>query len=77
MWLLKSPLGFVMAGSWKWTVESKEFELLIRGGAFEVRFFERNNKKQRSIFLLKIELGWLARIVEKLVVVENSNVFWD
>jgi hypothetical protein len=46
-----------MAGSWKWRVEAKEFELLIKGRANGVRIFERNGKKQRSIFLLQIELA--------------------
>jgi hypothetical protein len=64
-----------MAGSWKWTVESKEFELLIKGGASGARIFKRNNKKQRSIFLLKVELAWLAHTVKELVAVENSEVF--
>jgi hypothetical protein len=67
----------VMAFSWKWKVESKEFELVIKGGATGVRFFERNNKQQRSIFVLKEELNWLARIGEKLVAVRKAEVFWD
>jgi hypothetical protein len=29
------------------------------------------------MFLLKIELAWLARMLEELVKVENSEVFWD
>ena len=66
-----------MAVSWKWKVESKEFEMMIKGGATGVRFFERNNKHQRSIFVMRDELDWLARIGKKLVVVENSEVFWD
>jgi hypothetical protein len=32
---------------------------------------------KRSIFLLKVELAWLARIMEELVAVENFEVFWD
>jgi hypothetical protein len=70
-------LIIVMAFSWKWKVESKEFELVIKGGANGVRFFERNNKQQRSIFVLTVELDWLARIGEKLVAVRNPEVFWD
>jgi hypothetical protein len=66
-----------MAVSWKWKVESKEFELVIKGGATGVRFFERNNKHQRSIFVLRDELDWLARKGKELVAVENSEVFWD
>ena len=38
-------LRVVMAGSRKWTVESKEFELLIKEGASGARFFERNGKR--------------------------------
>jgi hypothetical protein len=70
-------LRVIMAVSWKWKVESKEFELVIKGGATGVRFFERNIKHQRSIFVLRDELNWLARIGKELVVVENSEVFWD
>jgi hypothetical protein len=40
-----------MAGPWKWMVESKEFELVVKGGNTGVRFFERNSKKNRYIFL--------------------------
>ena len=58
-------------------MESKDFELLIKGGVSGVRIIERSYKKLRSIFLLKKELAWLARIVEELVVVQNSEVFWD
>jgi hypothetical protein len=56
-------------------VESKEFELLIKEGASGARLLKRNNKKQRSIFLLKVELAWLARTVKELVALENSEVF--
>ena len=70
-------LRVVMAGLRKWTVESKEFELSIKGGASGARIFERNGKRQRTIFLLTIELAWLARTLKELVKVENSEVFWD
>jgi hypothetical protein len=70
-------LGAVMAGSRKWSVESKEFELLIKEGITGVRIFERNKRIQRSILLLKEELAWLARIGEELAAVESSEVFWD
>jgi hypothetical protein len=46
-------VGLVMAGSRRWSVESKDFELLVKGGAAGVRLFERSNGKQRSIFLKK------------------------
>jgi hypothetical protein len=60
-----------------WPVESKDFEFLIKGGLSGVRIIERSYKKQRSIFLQKEELDWLARIAEKLVAVQRSEVFWD
>jgi hypothetical protein len=69
-------LVLVMAGSRKWSVESKDFELLVKGGASGVRLFERSNGKQQSIFL-KDELVWLVRIVEEMVAVKSSKVFWD
>jgi hypothetical protein len=70
-------LVLVMTGSRKWSVESKDFELLVKGGASGVRLFERSNGKQRSIFLKKDELVWLVRIVEEMVAVKSSEVFWD
>ena len=63
-----------MAGSRRWYVESKEFEVLVKEG---VGFYERSNGKQRSIFIQKDELAWLVKIVEELVAVESSEVFWD
>lgn len=64
-----------MAGSRRWSVESKEFILLAKGGASRVRIYERSNGKQRSIFLQNDELAWLARIVEEMVAVESFQVF--
>jgi hypothetical protein len=66
-----------MAGSRMWSVESKDFELLIKGGLTGMRIIERSYKKHRSIFLQKEELAWLAHIAEKLAVVQSSEVFWD
>jgi hypothetical protein len=66
-----------MAGSWKWRVESKDFELLVKDGANGARFFERNGKRQRSIFLLKDKLAWLDRKGEELVKGDHAEVFWD
>jgi hypothetical protein len=60
-----------MAGSRRWSVESKEFKVLVKEGAAGVRFYERSNGKQRSIFLQKDELAWLVKIVEELVAVES------
>ena len=66
-----------MAGSRKWSVESKEFELLIKEGASGACIFERNGKRQRTIFLQKFEIAWLACTLEALVMVKNSEVLWD
>jgi hypothetical protein len=70
-------LGRAMAGSRRWFVESKDFELLVKGGVLGVRLYERSNGKQRLIFLQKHELAWLVHIVEEPVAVESSEVFWD
>jgi hypothetical protein len=67
----------VMAVPWKWKVEAREFELVVRGGNTGVRFFERNSKTNRSIFLQRAEVAWLDRVVEKLVAVKTAEVFWD
>jgi hypothetical protein len=66
-----------MAGSRSWTVESKEFELLIKGGASGVRIFKRSKRKQRSIFLKRDEIVWLVGTVKEVVAEETSEVFWD
>jgi hypothetical protein len=70
-------LCFTMAVPWKWTVEAKEFELVVRGGNTGVRFFERNSKMNRSIFLQRAEVAWLDRVVDDLVAVKTAEVFWD
>ncbi|KAE8009276.1 hypothetical protein FH972_005723 [Carpinus fangiana] len=66
-----------MAGSGRWSVESKEFEMLVKGGAAGVRIFECSKGKQRSIFLQRDELAWLMGIVKEVVTGETSKVFWD
>jgi hypothetical protein len=50
---------------------------VIKGGGVGLRFFERNSKTSRSIFLHRDEVAWLDNIVEKLIVVRTSEVFWD
>jgi hypothetical protein len=45
--------------SW-WSVESKEFELMIKGRASGVRIYERSKKKKSSIFIQRDELAWLV-----------------
>jgi hypothetical protein len=61
----------------RWKVESKEFEVLIKGGATGVRIVERSHNKRRSIFVQRNELAWLVRTVEDIVEKETSEVFWD
>ena len=58
-------------------MESKEFELVVKGGNTGVRFFERNSNFNRSIFLHRDEVAWLDSVVEKLIAVKISEVFWD
>jgi hypothetical protein len=45
-----------MSGGRRWSVEAKEFELMVKAGASGVRIFERSKGKQRSIFMQKDEL---------------------
>jgi hypothetical protein len=68
-------LCFAMAVSWKWMVEAKEFELVVRGGNIGVRFFERNSKMNTSVFLQRAEVAWLDRVVDDLVAVKTAEVF--
>jgi hypothetical protein len=70
-------LGSVVEGSRRWSVESKEFEVLIKGGASGVRIFERSKKKQSSIFVQRDELAWMVGSLEEVVEVKTSEVFWD
>ena len=56
-----------MEGSRRWSVESKEFEVLIKGGITKVRIVKRSNKKQRFIFVKGNELAWLVGSVEVVV----------
>ena len=46
-----------MVVSRRWSMESKDFELVIKGGASGARIFERSNRKQRFIFMQKEELA--------------------
>ena len=76
-WVEFGGLVIIMERNKKWTVESKEFEVLIKGGATGVRIVERSNKKRRSIFIQRDELAWLVGSVEEEVDVETSEVFWN
>ena len=72
-----SEAGFIMEDTRRWSVESKGFEMLIKGGALGVRIVEKSKKKQRSIFIQRDELAWLVGAVEAAVDRETSEVFWD
>jgi hypothetical protein len=66
-----------MDGQGKWSVEAKEFELVVRGGNTGVRFYERNSRTVRSIFLQRAEVAWMDNVMEELAAVKFYEVFWD
>jgi hypothetical protein len=69
--------SYHMGFSSSWSVESKEFELVVVGGETGVRVRECCKGKKRSILLSRDELAWLVRTFEDLVRVEDSRVFWN
>jgi hypothetical protein len=66
-----------MARARIWFVESKEFEMLIKGGNHGLRIEERSKKKQCSVFIQRDEVVWMVGAVEKAMDVETSEVYWD
>jgi hypothetical protein len=66
-----------MGFSSNWSVEAKEFEMVVVGGETGVRIRESCKGKKRSILLDRAELAWLLITFENLVCVEDSRVFWD
>jgi hypothetical protein len=64
-----------MEGTRRWSVESKGFEMMIKGGALGVRIVEKSNKRRRPIFIQRDELAWLVDAVEVAVDRETSEVF--
>jgi hypothetical protein len=60
-----------------WYVESKKFEMMIKGGNSGLRIVERGKKKQGSIFIQRDEIAWLVGAVEEVLDVDTSEVFWD
>jgi hypothetical protein len=66
-----------MVFSRRWSVESKDFELVVVGGETGVYLCEICRGKLRSILMDRDEIVWLDRIFEELVVVEDSRVFWN
>ena len=75
--VLVLEVRFIMVDTRRWTVEAKEFELMIKGGRSGVTIVERRNGKQRSVFIHRDELTWLVEALELVVDVETSEVFWD
>jgi hypothetical protein len=70
-------LVIFMEDTRRWSVESKVFEMKIKGGASRVRIVKKSNNKQRSIFVQRDELAWLVGLVEVVMDMETSEVFWD
>jgi hypothetical protein len=66
-----------MGFSSSWSVEAKEFEVVVVGGESGVRIRESCKGRHRSILLDRSELAWLIKTFESLVCVEDSRVFWD
>jgi hypothetical protein len=60
-----------------WYVESKSFEMLIKGGNYGLRMVEKGKKMQGSIFIHRDEINWLVGAVVVALDVETSEVFWD
>ena len=67
----------VMDASGSWSVESKKFEVRIKGGGLGVRIYESSKKKKSTIFTKEDELTWLVGALEEVVDVDKSEVFWD
>jgi hypothetical protein len=66
-----------MVESRRWTVEAKDFEVMIKGGLSGVRIVEKRNGKQMSVFVHRDELSWLIGALEVVVDVDTSEIFWD
>jgi hypothetical protein len=67
-------LVFIMVVARRWSVESKEYEMMIKGG---LRIVERSNNRQRSVYVQRDELAWLVGFVEEVMDMDTSEVFWD
>jgi hypothetical protein len=66
-----------MAKARSWYVESKMFEMLIKGGNSGLRIVERGKNKQGSIFIRRDKISWLVGAVEEVLDVDTSEVYWD
>jgi hypothetical protein len=75
--MMQTEVKLVMMESRGWYVESKSFEMQIKGGNYGLRMVEKGKKKQGSIFIHRDEINWLVGAVEVALDVETSEVFWD
>ena len=63
MWVAREVKWESLGGSFhygglkRWSVEAKEFEVMIKGGMSGVRIVERRKGKQRSIFVHRNEIS--------------------
>jgi hypothetical protein len=64
----------VMEGCRSWSVESKVFEVLIRGGGLGVRIYESSKRKKSSIFVRRDEITWLVGALEEVAEEDKSAV---
>jgi hypothetical protein len=62
-----------MGFSSSWSVEAKDFEVVVVGGESGVRIRESCKGRQRTILLDRTELAWLLKILESLVCVTDSR----
>jgi hypothetical protein len=69
--------GLSMEKARSWYVESKTFEMLIKGGNSGLRIVEKGKRKQGSIFLQRDEIAWLVGAVEGVLDADTLEVFWD
>ena len=69
--------GCGMATDRSWFVESKVFEMLIKGGNTGLRIVERSNKKRGTIYIQRVEIAWLVGAAEEAMDVDTSEVYWD
>jgi hypothetical protein len=66
-----------MGLSRRWSVESKDFEMLVKDDSTELVIKERCRGQLRSIRLNSQESMWLLKFFDQLVVAEDSTVYWD
>jgi hypothetical protein len=60
-----------------WTVESKDFEMLVKDGSTGLKIKERSKGLLRFVHLDSKESTWLLNIFDELMAVKDSRVFRD